>query len=651
MNLKNTIKYILIIFTTLLFISTLVIYLFFQTIDKKELNSFVSEAIGQKIEFEDFKLSFSPMPNCTIYNLKVFEREELFADTKEVKIDIELISLFSTTPKIKNISIQNAILYFKHNNKTNTINELYCNLDISNINKVIVKDMQGRLDNTKFKSKLIFEPDTNHIEGNFVFDTINLNKYINKSDNNSSSNKPNFSFDIKIMGKKITYDKFSGNNFLLDIKYKDHIIEFKKVNFKQLAEFNNVNIKGRYDFKKAYIDTDISFKESSIKRIADKFNIILPETNSTKVFNNIELSTQLKGDKEKLYLKNGHIVFDNTKIDIDMGIKEFDFSKAVFSANIDSIDLNKYIPVKDQNQTISNQSNILEQLEKIKTMGSLNIKQLTYKEYDISNLFFKIKARNGIFDMNPVKLNIYDGLFEGIYKIDINEKNPSFHIKHKISNLNISELLESNTTSNIFEGKANLLANIHMNGNNIEEMKSSLNGNVVFYGDSLIFNKYDIDNIINRYDKAKNIDLLDIAALLAFGPLGGAVSHSLDLILLNNTVSTNGHTNIDKMMAAWNIQNGIASAKDVAIKTQKNRIAINGNIDLKTNTFNNLKVAVLDKKGCAKYLQSISLSGKDNDIKSKEDAIGIVVAPIISIFDKSSKLFEECEVFYNGSIK
>jgi hypothetical protein len=80
------------------------------------------------------------------------------------------------------------------------------------------------------------------------------------------------------------------------------------------------------------------------------------------------------------------------------------------------------------------------------------------------------------------------------------------------------------------------------------------------------------------------------------GPLGPIVTRSYDLGMLANTTQ-GGSSEVQQLVSFWQISEGRAVARDVALATKKSRIAMSGEVDIGARRFRNLVVAVVDASG------------------------------------------------------
>ena len=96
----------------------------------------------------------------------------------------------------------------------------------------------------------------------------------------------------------------------------------------------------------------------------------------------------------------------------------------------------------------------------------------------------------------------------------------------------------------------------------------------------------------------------------------------------------------------------MADATDCALATHHNRVALKGKLDLVSERYDNVIVALLDDKGCAKIKQGISgFFGSPQVVAVR--AVESLAGPIFNLYRKAKRFVQggKCEVFYNGSVQ
>ena len=96
----------------------------------------------------------------------------------------------------------------------------------------------------------------------------------------------------------------------------------------------------------------------------------------------------------------------------------------------------------------------------------------------------------------------------------------------------------------------------------------------------------------------------------------------------------------------------MADATDCALATQHNRVALKGKLNLVSERYDNVIVALLDDKGCAKFKQGISGPFGSPQIGAVS-AVESLAEPIFNLYRKAKRFIQggKCEVFYNGSVQ
>jgi AsmA protein len=156
----------------------------------------------------------------------------------------------------------------------------------------------------------------------------------------------------------------------------------------------------------------------------------------------------------------------------------------------------------------------------------------------------------------------------------------------------------------------------------------------------------DADEVIDKFKRSQNFNLVDLGAVLLAGPVGIAVTKGSDfarILVLNSGKSTR----IIKMVSNWSINDGIFTIKDAAFSTNTNRLALKGSIGFSNNNLD-LTVALLNKKGCSIFSQGLS-GNIDSPTMGKVKVVGTVLAPVTNLVD--DVLDSECDAFYNGIVE
>ena len=87
-----------------------------------------------------------------------------------------------------------------------------------------------------------------------------------------------------------------------------------------------------------------------------------------------------------------------------------------------------------------------------------------------------------------------------------------------------------------------------------------------------------------------------------------------------------GTTTIRRLVSEWQVEHGVAQARDVAMATQENRIALKGGLDFVSGRDDEVTVAGIDAKGCAGVQQQVHGSSM-NPVVEKPSVMGMLTGP------------------------
>jgi hypothetical protein len=132
------------------------------------------------------------------------------------------------------------------------------------------------------------------------------------------------------------------------------------------------------------------------------------------------------------------------------------------------------------------------------------------------------------------------------------------------------------------------------------------------------------------------------------GPLGVAVTKGYDYAKVIG--SSGGSSRIQKLVSEWHIERGVAQAKDVAMTTETNRVALKGGLDFVNASYQDVTVAVVGPQGCVQVQQKVRGPFAHPDVE-KPNVVSSLAGPALHLLKKARRaLGGHCEVFYAGSL-
>ena len=266
----------------------------------------------------------------------------------------------------------------------------------------------------------------------------------------------------------------------------------------------------------------------------------------------------------------------------------------------------------------------------------------------VSNLKLRIEGKDGVLDLNPVTMLLFGGQGSGSLRADFSGSVPQYHVRYSLPGFRIEEFLKTLSPKKAAEGSMDFTATLSMRGKTASEMKGTADGEVSLRGENLTLDGVDLDRTFSRYEASQSFNLVDVGVFFIAGPFAPLITKGYTFASLFQ--GSGGSSRIRELVSDWEVEHGVARAKDVAMATDENRIALVGSLDFINERFDDVTMAVVDGKGCATVRQRIRGTFRKPEVE-KVSVVQSFAGPVLKLFKQAKKLFEgQCEVFYAGSV-
>jgi AsmA protein len=333
---------------------------------------------------------------------------------------------------------------------------------------------------------------------------------------------------------------------------------------KELILQLNGNVKN--PASKPAFDMAVEIKTFSPRKVMAALNQKFPvATSDPDALERVALKANLKGDQNKLTVSDGIIGLDKSTLKFSLNASDFSRPNLVFDLYLDQINLDNYLPPKSEQQpakaekTAPEKAIDYEPLRKLILDGRIKIDQLVVSKAKIKDLLVQIKAKNGIFDIDPLQLAMYQGSISGKSKLNVQTNTPQSSLTLNVENIQAGPLLRDVLEKDIIEGVTNAQLNLTMSGDDAAMIKKSLGGN-----GQLRFN----DGAIIGID------------------LAGMVRNVKSAFGLEQKPTQRPRTDFAELNAPFNITQGLVHTPETSLKSPLIRVTAAGDANLVKETLN-----------------------------------------------------------------
>lgn len=344
---------------------------------------------------------------------------------------------------------------------------------------------------------------------------------------------------------------------------------------------------------------------------------------SMTVDSNIEANMK----SESLKLEPFSIDLAGVELDGNLSVKSFSKPDISFALNADEIDLARLVPATEtpaqKNQTTETQAEPdakielpTEMLRTLKLNGSLNVGKLLASGLTMTDISATLTGNNGVIDLDPLKMNLYQGNYTGSAGINVSGQTPRYHASSDLTGLAIDGLLAdlSEQGKSIIRGQSALSFKVATSGERPSQLKQQLGGKASFKAEQGALQSkklaQNVEKVIaflkGREPKPAGEELV-FDSLSATFDIDKGVASNNDLKLITPLIFADGRGEIDIA------DSGLDYVMAISLSEQADKAAIP--ITIK-GPFDDPKYGV-DLKAALKQKQEAVVEEKKEEIKQK----------------------------------
>ena len=324
------------------------------------------------------------------------------------------------------------------------------------------------------------------------------------------------------------------------------------------------------------VDLTVNISEFSPRKLlAQLGQSKVIDTADSGVLSKMSMQAGIAAGTDKISISKGQMTLDDTRINFSARLGEFSRPDIAFEADLDRINLDRYLPSKTDKKSATATGASKEgqtttgapqpggtddikktdytSLRRLVLDGKIKAGEVTVSKAKLSNFLMTIRSKDGVLRVEPLQIDLYGGNLNLNGNMNVSQNVPRSTVKLQLKNVQAAPLLKDQSGKDFLEGTANAAGNFSFSGDDAETVKKTLNGN----GDLRFTN-----------GAIKGIDLVAMIQNIkaAFGKGQG--------------VPTGSSTEFTEMAVPFTINNGVASTTQGTMQSPFLSVLAVGKADL-----------------------------------------------------------------------
>ena len=252
----------------------------------------------------------------------------------------------------------------------------------------------------------------------------------------------------------------------------------------------DISLKGKVVDPATRPQFDLALEVSSFspRKLVAALGEAFPVTTADpEVLNLVGLKAKLKGDPEHVSVSDAVLDLDESKLGFSIKAKDYAKPDVQFDLNLDTIDLDRYLPPPAEDETTAEktkakgsaakQDNIdYTPLRRLVLDGSIRVAKLNAQGATMQDLYLKVSGKNGRFSLKPLTAKLYGGDLSASGALDVGKDIPKSNMELHLKEIQAGPLLKDVLEKDFLEGDVQADVALSMAGDEAEAIKRTLNG-------------------------------------------------------------------------------------------------------------------------------------------------------------------------------
>jgi AsmA protein len=354
-----------------------------------------------------------------------------------------------------------------------------------------------------------------------------------------------------------------------------------------------------------------------------KLGMTPPVTRNARALSKLAASGTYAYGGNAVHATQLEVKLDDSTLRGNAAITNLDTLALNFALSVDRIDIDEYLsPASADNARPAPPAKPVElptaPLKSLDASGTMTIGAARISGVNLTNVRIGVHAKDGITHIAPATAQLYGGQYSGSITLDGRTSQSVLHLDQTMTSIDVAHLLEDFAKTKRLSGRGNVNSQLTAHGRTGDDLIKTLSGHI----DANLANGA-VEGIDIWYEINRAQALLKQQAL----PAG----------------SSTGRTAFDTFKASANLNNGIATTKDLNIASQLLHVTGQGSTNLESKAIDyDVKATVLKSAPAAAHNLSgltlaeipVKISGTMSKPTVRPDLEGIAKARVQQELDK-----------------
>lgn len=214
----------------------------------------------------------------------------------------------------------------------------------------------------------------------------------------------------------------------------------------------------------------------------------VPQTADAAVLTRAGLELDFEAAGDRAAAKTLRLQLDDSTLTGTASVRNFTAPAVAFDLVLDHIDVDRYLPPPVSEPVAATPGAAapaalqlpLDTLRGLNLDGGFKASQLRIQGLTLTDIRFKLRAKDGLIALTPLNADLYGGRYAGNIRLDARGEAPAFSLNESLTGVRSEPLLKDLLDNDTFSGIADFTIEAKASGDTEDALLRSLNGNARF---------------------------------------------------------------------------------------------------------------------------------------------------------------------------